>query len=123
MAKNSYVFSTLANDQQYVNWVKNDNGNNEKQHPVLIKGGTGVANDRFVTPLGVATEVDENQLAELKKNPCFIEHEKLGFIVVQSKKADPEKVAADMDLKDKSAPITPSDYKEEGEEALTVTTN
>ena len=109
MAK-TYVFSTLANDQLYTNWLSGGNDLPQKGHSVLIKGGTGVANDRLITPLGVSTEISEYDLEELQKNPSFKDHEKNGFVVVKAKKAEAEKVAADMNLKDESAPLTDADY-------------
>ena len=111
MAKNSnYIFSTLANDQKYQNWIRGE-GVNTPGEFVYITGGAGVANDRIVTPLGVMTEVSDEQLAVLKSNVVFQKHERDGFIVVQNKKADPEKVASDMNRKDPGAPITPSHYE------------
>lgn len=112
MAKN-YVFSTLANDQLYTNWMQGGGDMPIKGHSVLIKGGTGVANDRLITPLGVSTEITDHDLEELQKNPSFKDHEKNGFVVVKAKKAEAEKVAADMNLKDESAPLTDADYANE----------
>jgi hypothetical protein len=110
-----YVFSTLANDQNYTNWVKGGGDVPIKGHAVMIKGGTGVANNRLITPLGVSTEVTEFDLEELKKNPSFLEHQKDGYITVQNKKMDTEKVASNMNLKDESAPMTDADYASEDE--------
>ena len=95
MSKN-YVFSTLANDQLYTNWLPGGGDMPIKGHSVLIKGGTGVADDRLITPLGVSTEITDYDLEELK-----------------AKKAETEKVAADMNLKDESAPLTDADYQKE----------
>jgi len=111
----AYVFSTLTNDQSYTSWVKGGGDIPVKGHTVVIKGGTGVANERLITPLGVATEVSELDLQELRKNPSFLDHEKNGFIVVRPKKDETEKVASDMNLKDESAPLTEADYKSEEE--------
>jgi hypothetical protein len=105
-----YVFSTLANDQLYQNWNHAGNDVPSKGHAVLIKGGTGVANQRLITPLGIMTEIDDADLEELEKNQGFKDHKDKGFITVQKKKADTEKVAADMNLKDESAPLTDADY-------------
>ena len=116
MGKKFYVFSTLANDQAYVNYhsqVGNDIP--QETHRVVINGGAGVANDRFLTPMGVVTEVDETDVVELEKNNVFQLHLKGGFLKVQAKSADAEKVAADMNRADKSAPLTPSDYEDAGE--------
>lgn len=116
-----YIFSTLANDQKYQNYHKGGGDIPVQGHSVIIKGGTGVANDRLITPLGVATEVTDKDLEELEKNPNFLEHKKNGFIVVKQKKAEAEKIAADMNLKDESAPLTHSDYAtEDGQAQLKV---
>jgi len=112
MSKN-YVFSTLANDQFYTNWIAGGGDIPIKGHAVLINGGTGVANDRLITPLGVSTEITDFDLEELQKNLSFKNHEKEGFITVKAKKAEAEKVAADMNLKDESAPLTDADYQKE----------
>lgn len=108
-----YVFSTLANDQLYQNWLPGGGDIPIKGHSVLVKGGTGVANDRLITPLGVSTEITEEDLGELEKNPVFQKHQADGFMIVRAKKAEAEKVASDMNLKDKSAPLTASDFSEE----------
>ena len=110
-----YVFSTLANDQLYQNWLQGGNDLPIQDVGVMIKGGTGVANDRLITPIGVATEVDDADYDALKKNPVFLKHVADGFLTVQTKKAEAEKVASDMNLKDKSAPLTPSDFSAEDE--------
>ena len=82
----AYVFSTLANDQNYTNWLKGGGDVPIKGHNVIIKGGTGVANNRLITPLGVATEVTEFDLEELNKNSCFLEHQKTDMFVFAIKK-------------------------------------
>ena len=123
MAKN-YIFSTLANDQIYTNWHKGGNEIPQRGHSVLIKGGTGVANDRLITPLGVSTEVTDFDIEELRKNPSFLDHEKYGFVTIKTKKMEEEKVAADMNLKDQSAPLTAAHYVNNGNvEDLRVKTN
>lgn len=116
MSKN-YIFSTLANDQTYQNWRSGDGGIPEPTHKVFVKGGAGVANDRLITPYGVMTEVSDTDLAELEKNQVFIKHKEGGFLTIRAKSADPEKVAADMNRKDKSAPLTDADFNTDSEEA------
>jgi hypothetical protein len=112
MAKN-YIFSTLANDQLYTNWIKGGADLPIKGPSVLVKGGTGVANDRLITPIGVATEVSDEELAQLELNQVFTKHKQDGFITIRTKKAEAEKVASDMNMKDKSAPLTPASFTEE----------
>ncbi|MDE2470687.1 MAG: hypothetical protein KGL35_18570 [Bradyrhizobium sp.] len=110
MGKQVYVFSTLANDQCYRQWVPGGADVPGIGRDIVINGGAGVANDRLVTPLGVATVVSEEDAALLETNHVFKLHKKNGFIVVRPKEADPEKVAADMNRVDKSAPLTESSY-------------
>ena len=109
-----YVFSTLSNDQKYQNWGKGD-GVNIPGEFVMIKGGAGIAIDggqaSIWTPQGRMTEVSDEELRILEANEGFKLHKKLCHIVVQAKKADPEKVAADMNRKDASAPVTSADYQ------------
>lgn len=121
-----YVYSTLTADNQYRLY---DDGGADMKVPrqnIVIKGGTGVANDRLVTPLGVVTQVTAEEADALKKHPVFQEHLKNGFVVIQAKQVEPEKVAADMDTADKSAPLNPARYKKKNKdnpEDLSVTTN
>lgn len=77
---------------------------------VLIKGGSGIANKNIITPYGVATEVTPDELAQLESNEQFQLHKANGYIRVESKKSETEKVVKDMTKKDKSAPATPEDY-------------
>ena len=109
-----YVFSTLTNDQHYLNWAKGPSDMPVESAGVLIKGGTGIANDRLITPLGVCTEISEEELKQLEQNGVFKLHQENGHILVRKSKADPEKVATDM-VQDQSSPLTPADYMNAGE--------
>ncbi|MDW0617875.1 hypothetical protein P2G70_10130 [Mannheimia haemolytica] len=110
-----YIYSTLTCDNAYTIYSDGANGLKVPQGSVIVKGGTGIANDRLITPLGISTSVSTEELKQLKSNPIFKQHLENGFIVVQEdgKAQDPEKVAADMSLDNKDAPITPSDYQAE----------
>lgn len=106
-----YVYSTLTADNEYADWVKT--GDREQQmvkRSVLIKGGHGVMNKNFITPLGVVTEVTDEELEFLLTCDAFKLHMKNDFIKVDKKKQETEKVAADMKRRDQSSPIVPSDY-------------
>ena len=118
MGKTVHVFSTLANDQLYVNYATNPEGIPLPTSSILIKGGAGVANDRLITPLGVATEIPEEHVAELEKNPVFAKHKAGGYIVIRDRRSNPEKVATDMNAKDKSRPMTPADYLDKQVDAV-----
>lgn len=121
-----YVFSTMTNDVKYAVYTEGAADLKIVADTILIKGGTGVMNDRLITPLGVATEVTAEQLAALEANPVFKAQREAGYLVVQDKKASAEKVASDMNVGDGAAPLTPETYKKKGkasETDLNVTTN
>lgn len=109
MSKKLYIFSTLASDVAYTNHEQGGADMPIDLPPVLIKGGAGVANDRIVTPRGVATTVTEEQVEYLRANKVFQLHEKNGFVMVSDTYADPDIVAADMTGRDNSAPVVPQD--------------
>lgn len=118
MGRLVHIFSTLATDQRYVNYTVNPDGVPLPTSDIAIKGGAGVANERLITPQGIHTEVTEEALAELEKNPVFAMHKKNGFISVQARRADPDKVATDMNARDKSKPLTPADYLDKQVDAV-----
>lgn len=98
----NYVYSTLANDQRYVERGKN----RTVVASVFIAGKANVPNKHMLTARGVSTKVSDEELTILRKNPVFKLHEKNGFVTVDSRKADPEKVASSMNGNDPSQPDT-----------------
>jgi len=112
-----YVYSTLTCDNEYADYVKAGDQLNI-QHKVLIKGGHGVMNKNFMTPLGVVTEVSDDDLRFLMNNSAFKFHLDGKFLKVEEKAYDPEKVASDMERADNSAQITPADYEPGGKLAV-----
>ena len=104
-----YVYSTLSNDQRYVSYRADVNGVPQAESSIFIAGGANLMNKHFITPLGVATKVTAEQLAELKRNELFKLHEANGFITYSEKKEDPEQMAAVMTGRDQSAPIVDAD--------------
>lgn len=113
MAK--YIFSTLATDMRYTGWKDGGADLPSIEHSVFVKGGAGVANNRIITPLGVMTEVSDDDYEWLvaSKNYVFERHVENGFIIVQDKSADADNVAADMQRGDPSKPLTDDDYTNE----------
>lgn len=105
-----YVYSTLANDQKYQNYEL-VNGMSIPTDFVFIEGGTGVANDKFVTPLGTVTGITDAQYNVLQANPEFKKHIENGFIIVQKGAEDPETIAADMSMDDNSRPLVEGDSR------------
>jgi len=114
------VYSTATNSITYVEYEKNTNRDisiakkwpNGKEMRVTINGGHGMSNKHFVTPQGVVTQITEDELEMLLANPSFVRHMDKGFMSYDKKKVDPAKKAKDMEEKDGSAPITPSDFIE-----------
>lgn len=115
----AFVYSTLTNATKIVDYeFKGD-------LPVIVKsvviaGGAGVNRKRqFATPLGVSTRVSQEQLDFLNSNNEFkrLVSEKW-ITVVKTGGAwgapNADKVAADMQQRDGSAPIVPNDLSSVG---------
>lgn len=105
-----YVYSTLTNDNVYTKYAEAVNDLPQIERKVLIKGGSNVATKQLVTPIGVSTEITAEELAICENDPVFQLHKKNGHITVLNKSTNPEKVAADMDSRDKSAPLREQDF-------------
>lgn len=112
-----YVYSTLSCDQNYTNHVTGGADIPVALPPVFIAGGAGVANDRLITPRGVATEITESQAEYLRANPMFQLHEKNGYVQISTDNVHPDKAAADMTGRDQSAPIVPQDLPPDSQPA------
>lgn len=104
-----YVYSTLSCDVTYQNHVSGANDMPVVVAEVRVMGGAGVANDRLITPQGVATSITEQDAEALRNNPVFRLHEENGFVRIEAKKIDIEKVVADMTARDESAPLISED--------------
>ncbi len=126
MAK--HVFSTLAADTNYAEWVTQP-GVNTLRKSVLVRGGAGVAlggMGRIYTPHGMRTEVSDEDAEFLSNHKMFKEHQERGHVRIENAAKDAEKVAEKMEA-DKSpdgaksgggsAPKTPADVKKDAEEA------
>ena len=107
-----YVYSTLTNDQIYTLWKCDPQAQkpNVPLKKVQIKGGHGRMDKNLVTPLGIVTEVTDEELEALNKISSFKKHIDKGFIKVDKKNVDPEKAVSTMKGKDKSAQKTPADF-------------
>jgi hypothetical protein len=92
-----HIYSTLANDNEYVRYSQHGpQGVNLAEASVLIKGGSGVNRKNIGTPLGVHTSISDEDFEWLKDEYSFKQHMKNGYITVQKQKSEPEVVAADM---------------------------
>lgn len=133
MSKLIVVYSTLATDMRYTNHKAGGAEIPQVEAEVFIKGGAGIANDRLITAMGVATILEnepgfsaEDKLEALKKNPVFQLHERNGYLIVSSESVDPEKMAANMSSTDPSRPLGETDLQtaDKGDETgVKVATN
>lgn len=105
-----FVISTLTADTRYTNW-KHSSGINMPDGDVLVRGGAGISlrdGSRVVTPLGVQTEVSDEDATFLAEHPHFKAHKKAGFVQICDSSQVPDKAAKDM-ATDASAPKTDKD--------------
>ena len=105
-----YIFSTLTASQVYTRTAAGGGDLPKTVAEVFIAGGTNVPDKHLVTPLGVMTEVDDEQMAVLAENKIFQLHVKNGFIKIEKKPTAPEKVAADMNTRSPDAPMVDQDF-------------
>lgn len=106
-----YVFSTLASDVSYDTYKKGNGDLPVKNASVTIKGGTGIADKRLMTPHGaIATAISEVELELLKLNPVFNAHVENGFISILKSEQNSEVVAANMVSRDVSHPLVDADF-------------
>ncbi len=105
-----YIYSTLTCDNAYTLYEPSVNDIKRPSRVITVKGGSNVADKRLVTPNGVITPVSEADYEILKNNREFQNHVDRGYVKINRLKTDPEKIARDLEEKDKSAPITPDFY-------------
>ena len=112
-----YIFSTATAGTKYTIYYDSPAKGKEKEavprvvkQGILIAGGAGVANKNFVTPLGVMTRVTEQQFDALSKVRTFNRHVERGFITVEDKPYEIEKVVPDMAQRDGASPLRAEDF-------------
>lgn len=106
-----FIYSTLSCTQRYVKWSTPVAGNiPREERAVVIEGGANVANKHIITPRGVVTEVSDADYQCLKENSLFLTHVKNGYVTVEERKADVDKVVTGMEARSPDAPITPNDF-------------
>lgn len=116
------VYSTMTGDNVYAEYEppSESGGANVMKRGILIRGGANVAelntiiNGHNMTPVGRKNEVTQDELEFLLKEPTFQTQMKAGFLKIVERDIKVEKAVEDMEKKDASAPITESDYKDDG---------
>lgn len=106
-----YVFSTLTGSVKYVLYAAGGADLPVADQEVVIAGGTNVPDKHLITPRGVMTSVSDEAYSWLQDDEVFKMHVANGFISVSDKRADPEKVAGDMNTRDASAPLVDADFE------------
>lgn len=119
--KKHYIYSTLSSTMNYENSTKGGGDLPIPTGSVVIQGGANIPDKFLRTPDGaVVTPVTEKELEILNANEVFRKHVENGFIVVSDKKRDTEVVAADMETRDKSAPLVDADFEAAGQPTPTT---
>lgn len=117
-----YVASTLSAPTEYTGWSTGGNDVPRAARSVTIAGGAGVATKNLITPHGVITRVSDEDALFLLENKVFQMHRDNGYVqILDSKPEDADAVAADMNGKDPSAPITESDYEQDPKQKAPTT--
>lgn len=111
-----FVFSTITATVDYVEYNKPSDPN---VLPVIIKGvrikgGANLTTKALITPNGIVTEVTNEEAAFLTQNAQFLEHQRAGFVRLESREFPIDSVVNDMKPADGSAPLTDADYEEGG---------
>lgn len=108
------VYSTMSTDVNYTFYSKPDetSGVVTATNMIVIAGKANVADKRFITPRGAVTPLSDESLAMLMGNPVFMQHLKNGFVAVEKRGADIDKVVSDLVPRDESAPLEPGDFEE-----------
>ena len=106
-----YVYSTMTASVTYCAWRKGGGDVPSIAQSVTINGGSNVV-DKFIrTPLGVMTEITQDQLDIMEQDGVYQIHKAKGFITVDANLHDVEKVVAgNMESSDASAQLTPNDF-------------
>ena len=118
-----YVFSTLTASQKYPIYKKVPGRDMlVMESYVFINGGANLPTKVLVTPRGVVTEITDEEYERLQQSPGFQQHLENGFLSVEDKSHEIDKVVADLKPKDKSAPMIPEDFEEAGMKPPTTAT-
>lgn len=93
-----YVYSTLSSPVSY----------DCDGHMIRIEGGANIPNKYMLTPLGVVTNITDEEASALEQNRVFQIHKANGVVRIEAKKAEVEAVVSGMEA-DVSAPDTEAD--------------
>lgn len=106
-----FIYSTLATDQDIAVWTQTPDGTPKAVRYIRINGGAQIAKanaGEIYTPLGVRTEISDEDFAFLERDFTFKHFVENGFLTVDDRKINAEKAAGNMELPDSSqgAPLS-----------------
>lgn len=117
-----HVYSTATNDCSYSHYEQGGADLPRRVKTVTVKGGRGWTPTRGKAFFPGITEVSDEDAEFLMNNEAFLRHEKAGFVRIEDSKVEAEKVVADMETQDGSAPLVPEDFKAEDRDDGTFST-
>lgn len=117
------IISTHPVNMRYVKWERNSQSHTKTAlYDYTILGGSGVVNRKtLITPIGVATEVNDEDIEKLMAIPAFVTDVKNGLIKIlkRTKKSSidaDDEALKDMDVDGLGKPITSEQLEEAGAE-------
>lgn len=119
MAGRVYIYSTLTSDVDYAIYTQTEDKDfSHISRRIRVHGGANVATKQLITPRGKVTEVSEEDFELLQKDYVFNLHVKNGFITHDSRKKDVDETVEKRGMvkKDRSAPKTKDDFKNDSKE-------
>lgn len=108
-----HIYSTLATPQIFVTY---DPPPQEGMFPiervrVAIAGGAGIASKNLITRHGVHTSITAEEYEAIKDLQHFQQFVKDGYIRVEGREWDIDKIVGDMNPRDPGGPLTPADFE------------
>jgi len=116
-----HVYSTLSTPQKFTVWEppRMDGMLPTLICEVLIKGGAGIASKNLITPQGVHTAITQEEFDAISTLASFQKFVDDGYIRVEGKKYDIDRMVGDMNPRDPGGPLTPADFEREAKDGST----
>lgn len=107
------VYCTISSDVEYTFWGTSQEG--QALTPVRmirINGKANLPNKTLLTPRGAVTAVTDEEIDALNAHPVFQQHKRNGFVTIEKRGTDVDKVVSDMVPRDEASPLEPGDFDE-----------
>lgn len=107
------VYCTLTTDVEYTFWGTSQEGQAlTPARMIRINGKANLPNKTLLTPRGAVTAVTDEEIDALNGHPVFQMHKRNGFVTIEKRGQDIDKVVSDMVPRDESSPLEPGDFDE-----------